>query len=140
MRAASRLGPDILAEPPDTDWMLERLRAEPPERELGDALLDQRLVAGIGNLWKAESLWDARVSPWRPLAEVSDDEVLAVLAAAHRLMRAAVEGTRPLRHVYRRAGRACRRCGTPIRSHPQGENARIAYWCPGCQRGGREPA
>jgi endonuclease-8 len=136
----SRLGPDILAEPPDTDWMLERLRAEPRERELGDALLDQRLVAGIGNLWKAESLWDARVSPWRPLAEVSDDEVLAVLTAAHRLMQAAVEGTRPLRHVYRRAGRACRRCGTPIRSHAQGENARVAYWCPGCQRGGREPA
>ena len=135
----SRLGPDILAEPPDLDWMLERLRAEPQERELGDALLDQRLVAGIGNLWRAESLWDARVSPWRTLAGVSDDEVLAVLAAAHRLMRAAVEGTRPLRHVYRRAGRACRRCGTPIRSHAQGENARIAYWCPGCQRGGREP-
>jgi endonuclease VIII len=136
----SRLGPDILAEPPDLDWMLERLRAEPQERELGDALLDQRLVAGIGNLWRAESLWDARVSPWRPLADVGDDEVLAVLAAAHRLMRAAVEGTRPLRHVYRRAGRACRRCGTPIRSHAQGEHARIAYWCPGCQRGGREPA
>jgi len=135
----SRLGPDILAEPPDLDWVLERLRAEPQERELGDALLDQRLVAGIGNLWRAESLWDARVSPWRTLAGVSDDEVLAVLAAAHRLMRAAVEGTRPLRHVYRRAGRACRRCGTPIRSHAQGENARIAYWCPGCQRGGREP-
>ena len=135
----SRLGPDILAEPPDLDWVLERLRAEPQERELGDALLDQRLVAGIGNLWRAESLWDARVSPWRTLAGASDDEVLAVLAAAHRLMRAAVEGTRPLRHVYRRAGRACRRCGTPIRSHAQGENARIAYWCPGCQRGGREP-
>ena len=120
--------------------MLERLRAEPQERELGDALLDQRLVAGIGNLWRAESLWDARISPWRPLAEVSDGEVLAVLASAHRLMRTAVEGTRPLRHVYRRAGRACHRCGTPIRSHPQGENARVAYWCPGCQRGGREPA
>ncbi len=135
-----RLGPDILAEPPDMDWMLERLRAEPPERELGDALLDQRLVAGIGNLWRAESLWDARVSPWRPLSDVSDDEVLAVLASAHRLMRTAVEGTRPLRHVYRRAGRACHRCGTPIRSHAQGENARVAYWCPGCQRGGREPA
>ena len=135
-----RLGPDILGEPPDTDSMLERLRAEPPARELGDALLDQRLVAGIGNLWKAEALWEARVSPWRPLADVSDDEVLAVLAAANRLMRAAVEGTRPLRRVYRRAGRACPRCGTPIRSHAQGENARIAYWCPGCQRGGREPA
>ncbi len=109
-RRGSRAGsaPDILGEPPDTDSMLERLRAEPPAREVGDALLDQRLVAGIGNLWKAEALWEARVSPWRPLADVSDDEVLAVLDAAHRLMRTAVEGTRPLRHVYRRAGRACR--------------------------------
>ena len=131
--ASNRLGPDILDEPPGTDWMLERLRAEPPQRELGDALLDQRLVAGIGNLWRAESLWEARVSPWRRLADLSDDEILAVLAAANRLMRAAVEGTRPLRRVYRRAGRACHRCGTTIRSQPQGENARIAYWCPGCQ-------
>ena len=138
--ATSWLGSDILGAGPDMEAMLERLRAEPPARELGDALLDQRLVAGIGNLWKAEALWEAHVSPWRPLADVSDDEVLAVLAAANRLMRTAVEGTRPLHRVYRRAGRACPRCGTPIRSHAQGENARIAYWCPGCQKGGREPA
>ena len=135
-----RLGPDILAEPPDFDAMVERFRAQPQERAVGDALLDQRLVAGIGNLWKAESLWDVRVSPWRPLADVADDELRAVLDSAHRLMRAGVEGTRALRHVYRRAGRACRRCGTPIRSEPQGEAARTAYWCPGCQHGGREPA
>src|SRR4051794_4799062 len=69
---AQRLGADILAEPPDYDTMLERLRAENEQRQMGDALLDQRLVAGIGNLWKAESLWHARVSPWRRLAEVSD--------------------------------------------------------------------
>jgi endonuclease-8 len=134
-----RLGPDILAEPPDLDAMLERLRATPQERELGDALLDQRLVAGIGNLWRAEALWEARVSPWRPLGDASDEELRAVLAGANRLMRTGVEGTRALRHVYRRAGRACRRCGTAIRSHRQGEAARTAYWCPGCQRGGREP-
>ena len=137
---SGRVGPDILAEPPDTDWMVERLRAEPPARELGDALLDQRLVAGIGNLWRAEALWEACVSPWRTLADVSDEELLAVLAAANRLMRTAVEGARPPRRVYRRAGRPCPRCGTPIRSHAQGENARIAYWCPACQRGAREPA
>jgi endonuclease-8 len=138
--ATRRLGPDILAGPPDFDGMLARLRAQPREREVGDALLDQRLVAGIGNLWKAEALWESRVSPWRPLADVADDELRAVLEAAHRLMRAGVEGARPLRHVYRRAGRPCRRCGTAIRSYPQGEAARIAYWCPGCQRGGRDPA
>jgi len=135
-----RLGPDILGEPPDLAGMLRRLRAETQEREVGDALLDQRLVAGIGNLWKAEALWEARVSPWRFLAGVSDGELSETLDAAHRLMRAGVEGTRPLRHVYRRAGRACRRCGAVIRSASQGEAARTAYWCPGCQRGGDEPS
>jgi endonuclease VIII len=134
-----RLGPDILAEPPDLEAMLERLRAVLPTREAGDALLDQRLVSGIGNVWKAESLWEAGVSPWRPLVEVSDEELVAVLAAAHRLMAASLAGERPLRNVYRRAGRPCRRCGGTIRSQPQGDSARIAYWCPGCQRGGGEP-
>jgi endonuclease-8 len=138
-RTRRRLGPDILEDPPDYDAMLARLRDAPQALAVGDALLDQRLVAGIGNLWKAEALWDARVSPWRTLADVPDPELLAVLEAAHRLMRASVAGTRPLRHVYRRVGRACRRCGAVIRSHPQGEAARIAYWCPGCQRGGRPP-
>lgn len=135
----AQLGPDILATPPDFDGMLERLRAESSSRAVGDAILDQRLLAGIGNLWKAEALWEARVSPWLPLADVSDDELRDTVAAAHRLMRAGVEGARPLRHVYRRAGRACHRCGTVIRSHPQGEAVRTAYWCPGCQRGGGEP-
>ena len=136
----AHLGPDILGLPPDLDSMLRRLRGQPGSRAVGDAILDQRVVAGIGNLWKAEALWEARVSPWRQLADVSEDELRRTLGCAHRLMRAGVEGTRPLRHVYRRAGRACRRCGTVIRSAPQGESARIAYWCPGCQRGGDEPS
>jgi endonuclease-8 len=117
-----------------------RFRSRDQSRAIGDALLDQRLVAGIGNIWKAESLWEARVSPWRPLADVTDKELTAVLEAAQRLMRASVEGTRPLRRVYRRAGRACPRCGGVIRSAPQGENARTAYWCPQCQVGGKVPA
>jgi endonuclease-8 len=135
---APRLGPDILAEPPDYETMLARLRRE-PDRELGDALLDQRLVSGIGNLWKAEALWEARVSPWRRLEEVDDSELRAVLEAAHGLMRASVEGPRPQRRVYRRPGRACPRCGGNVRSAPQGGNARTAYWCPGCQVGGNAP-
>jgi hypothetical protein len=77
-----RLGPDILAVPPDLEAMVARLRAEDRGRAVGDALLDQRLVAGIGNVWKAEALWAARVSPWRPLREISDDELRAVLGAA----------------------------------------------------------
>jgi endonuclease VIII len=136
----AQLGPDILDVPPDLDEIVERLRAQPASRELGDALLDQRVVAGIGNLWKAEALWTERVSPWRVLGDVSDGELSAVLKAAHVLMRASVEGTRPLRHCYRRAGRPCPRCSRLIRSYPQGDDARTAYWCPGCQRGGREPA
>jgi endonuclease VIII len=138
VRGASRLGPDILGEPPDYETMLARLRAD-PEREVGDALLDQRLVAGIGNLWKAEALWEARVSPWQRLEEVDDSELRAVLEAAHTLMRTSVEGPRPARHVYRRAGRICPRCGGIVRSAPQGANARTAYWCPGCQVGGNAP-
>jgi endonuclease VIII len=132
-RRAPRLGPDILGEPPDFETMGARLRTA-PERELGDALLDQRLVAGIGNVWRAEALWEASVSPWRRLAEVTDDELRAVLVGAHRLMRTALDERRPPRQVYRRVGRPCPRCGGIVRSAPQGENARIAYWCPGCQK------
>ena len=132
---ARRLGPDILAEPPDYDTMLERLHAENQQRQVGDALLDQRLVAGIGNLWKAESLWHARVSPWRRLAEVTDAELRATLGAAHRLMRGRLDGAPGSAQAYRRKGRPCPRCGTKIKSWPQGDDARMAYWCPACQRG-----
>ena len=138
-RRLAHLGPDILERPPDLEEMVERFRAAPQGRALGDALLDQRLVAGIGNMWKAEALWAVRLSPWRPLAELEDVELRAVLDAAARMMRAGLDGARPLRRVYRRAGRSCGRCGATIRSYPQGENARTAYWCPGCQRGGKEP-
>jgi endonuclease-8 len=127
------LGPDILETPPRLDEMLARLRGAAPARPVGDALLDQRLVSGIGNVWRAEALWSARVSPWRPLDQVSDDELRDILAIAHRLMRASLEGARPLRQVYRRVGRACHRCGAIVRSQPHGEQGRIAYWCPGCQ-------
>jgi endonuclease-8 len=139
-RRVAELGPDILGRPPDYEAILARLRAAPQARAVGDAVLDQRLVAGIGNMWKAEALWQARVSPWRPLGDVSDEELRDTLAAAHRLMRGRLDGARPLHRVYRRAGRACPRCGGVIRSYPQGENARTAYWCPGCQTGGRQPA
>ena len=94
--------------------------------------LDQRLVAGIGNMWKAEALWRARVSPGL-VGETSDRELRAVLEEAARLMRAAVETGREERVVYRRAGRLCPRCRTPIESRGQGDANRTAYWCPVCQ-------
>jgi len=140
-RTAPRLGlgPDILAEPLDHDAILANLRAQ-PRWTIGEALLDQRLVAGIGNLWKAEALWDARVSPWRPIADLTEEELAAVVDAAARLMRRSVAGGRSPRRVYRHAGRPCPRCSTTIRSYPQGEAARTAYWCPTCQRGEDPPA
>ena len=132
-RAARRLGPDILAEPPDLTAMVTNLRREPGGREVGDALLDQRLVAGIGNVWKAEALWRARVSPWLRLDDVTEEELERVFSEAATLMRASVDGAREARSVYRKAGRPCPRCGTAIRSRGQGDDNRTAYWCPSCQ-------
>src|SRR5262249_19108194 len=132
---ARRLGPDILAEPPNFEAMVRNFRFVDQSREVGDALLDQRLVAGIGNLWKAESLWAAEVSPWAALADVPDQAVRGVLEEAHRLMRNRLEGVQGRARVYRRKGRACPRCGTAIRSWPQGDGARMTYWCPACQKG-----
>jgi endonuclease VIII len=132
-RSVARLGPDILAERPDLDRMVGNLRRADQGREVGDALLDQRLVAGIGNKWKAESLWQVELSPWRPLAETSDDELRAALGAAARLMRRSLDGLRRRNDVYRHVGRPCPRCGRRIRSRGQGDANRIAYWCPGCQ-------
>jgi endonuclease VIII len=126
-----RLGPDIMEAPPDVDGMVERLRAADRDREIGEAILDQRLVAGIGNMWKAEALWLAGLSPWAPLRSLSDEELRRLLEAAA----AAMQAPRAGRAIYRRVGRPCPRCGKPIRSRPQGETARTAYWCPGCQAG-----
>jgi endonuclease VIII len=135
-RGIRRLGPDILADPPDFDAMLARFRLTNQARAVGEALLDQRLVAGIGNLWKAEALWAAHVSPWRPLRDVSDADLTTVLQEAERQMRSSLEhGKHRGRAAYRRAGRPCPRCGTPIRSRGQGDDNRIAYWCPTCQKG-----
>jgi len=111
--------------------MLERFRWTDRTRELGDALLDQTLVAGIGNKWKAEALFEVLLSPWARLDELSDVELRELLEAASRLMRGGHRGNL----VYRRVGRPCRRCRTPIRSRPQGDHARMTYWCPSCQAG-----
>ena len=141
-RAVRRLGPDILARPPELDRMVANLRRIDQGREVGDALLDQRLVAGIGNMWKAEALWRAEISPWRPLGGTSDEELLSVLSEAARMMRRSVDSGREERSIYRKAGRPCPRCRTPISSRGQGDANRMAYWCPTCQpskRGLRAP-
>jgi endonuclease-8 len=135
-RALARLGPDILATPPDVGAILGRLAATDGSRRLGEAIQDQSLVAGIGNMWAAEALWRARLSPWLPLREVPERDRARALETAATLMRAAVgAGREPAKQVHRRAGRPCPRCGTPIRSFGQGDANRTAYWCPTCQPG-----
>jgi endonuclease-8 len=136
-RVRRRLGPDILAAPPDVDAMVANLRALPRDVRLGEALQVQRAVAGIGNMWMAAALWEARLSPWLTLSETTDEELRAAFAAAARLMRGRLRGVRGRRTVYRRSRRPCPRCGEVIRSWPLGDAARMAYWCPGCQRGGK---
>ena len=133
-KAARRLGPDILERPPQIAAMVARLR-DAPSLPLAEAVQRQALVAGIGNMWAAEVLWAMRLSPWLAVRDVSDAHLEALLGKAHRLMSAALEGSRPARRAYRLAGRPCRRCGTPISSGGQGDANRTAYWCPNCQLG-----
>lgn len=136
------LGPDLLG----PDWDLDRAVANvaaQPDRPIGEALLDQRLVAGIGNLYKSEVLFLLGVHPWTRVGDVAD--LPRLLARAQRLLWANREHpeqstTGRLRRgeehwVYGRNRESCRRCGTPIRRAEQGDaaNARITYWCPSCQ-------
>jgi endonuclease-8 len=130
------LGPDVLAPEFDAGRFLNRLRADDPTRPIGDALLDQRNVAGIGNIWKAEGCWEARVDPWRAVGAASDVEARLIIERVRpRMARSAAEGHRAIRpQIYGRAGRPCPRCGTPVVARGQGDANRTTYWCPGCQQ------
>lgn len=131
----SRLGPDVLAPELDAGAVIHSLRAV-PDRAVGDALLDQALVAGIGNIFKSEACFAARQDPWQPIAAIPDDRLRRVVQAARELMLNAVEHGRDERAVYRRAGRPCPNCATPIASRGQGDANRVTYWCPACQAAG----
>jgi endonuclease-8 len=134
-RRLAGLGPDVLAPQLDERLVLRRLREDDQTRGLGDALLDQRNLAGVGNVWKSEGCFEAGLDPWRPLARVADDEALAAVREIRRLMQASVEaGGHPREpRVYDRAGRPCPRCGGPILARGQGDDNRTTYWCPSCQ-------
>jgi endonuclease VIII len=134
-RRLAALGPDIVAEEFDERAFLRRLREDDPTRGIGDALLDQRTLAGVGNLWKSESCFLARIDPWRRTADVDDEEALAIVREARPLMRESAErgGHHRPSWVYERPGLPCRRCNTPIRSRGQGDDNRTTYWCPTCQ-------
>lgn len=137
----SNLGPDLLDDAFDLEEALTRLRH--PSREMltiGDAIMDQRAVAGVGNIWKHESLFHARINPWRRVSELSDEELRLLLGKAQALLRASVHKEnalgltrRPTMYVYSRAGQPCRRCRATLRSAPQGVDIRHTAWCPKCQ-------
>jgi endonuclease-8 len=141
-QALRELGPDLLGADFDIALALRRLR-ERGATELGNALLDQRAVAGIGNVVKSETAFIERLDPWSPVGAFSDDELRAAVLTARRLLQANTGGGarvttgNPRRGqelwVYGRAGRPCRRCGTRIETRRQGDLARTTYWCPRCQ-------
>jgi endonuclease VIII len=138
------LGPDLLGPDWDEAEALRRLRAA-PQREIGEALLDQRNLAGIGNLYKTEVLFLSGISPWTAVGEVADLE--GVVRRSRRLLSANRDRweqttTGNLRHgedhwVFERTNLPCRRCGTAVRRGRQGvpPEARVCYWCPSCQAG-----
>ncbi|HEX3823325.1 MAG TPA: DNA-formamidopyrimidine glycosylase family protein [Mycobacteriales bacterium] len=142
--AVGHLGPDLLGADWDQAQALRRL-ASAPDREIGEALLDQRNLAGIGNLYKTEVLFLSGITPWTLVADVAD--LPAMLSRVRRLMMANRDHgpqttTGNLRRgqdhwVFERADSACRRCGHRIRRARQGEppQDRLCYWCPACQAG-----
>lgn len=143
------LGPDIVRDDFDEDAYVRRLREDDQTRGIGDALLDQRNVAGIGNIWKCEGCHLAGIDPWRPVARLDDEEARAIVRAARPLMRLsaerggrtvtvdperAVRGPESRTFVYDRAGLPCRTCDTLVLARGQGDDNRTTFWCPRCQR------
>ncbi|HZV26665.1 MAG TPA: DNA-formamidopyrimidine glycosylase family protein [Acidothermaceae bacterium] len=136
------LGPDLLGPDWDADEANRRLLLD-PDRAIGEALLDQRNLAGAGNVYKAEICFLRGISPWTPVGAVKD--LAGVVHLAHRLLTANRErydhvttgDTRAGRRtwVYDRAGRPCRRCGAAVQLDSHGDDGRISYWCPRCQPG-----
>jgi endonuclease-8 len=136
------LGPDLLAATFDAGEALRRLR-DRPDLPLAEALLDQRAVAGIGNVIKSEALFCEHLDPWAPVAAFPDAALQLLLARARRLLQANVGGGRRVTTglaypsaslwVYGRAALPCRRCGTLVARRRQGEQGRLTYWCPHCQ-------
>jgi endonuclease VIII len=130
------LGPDILGERFDEARFLRNLRRDEPARGIGDALIDQRTVAGIGNYWKSETCFAVGIDPWRALADVADEEALALVRYAREGMRRSAREAFPkrTRAIYARPGQVCPRCAGTIRWGGQGDEKRTTFWCPGCQR------
>jgi endonuclease-8 len=140
----SGLGPDVLVDPFDVDEVVRRASMLEADAEIGDVLLDQGVVAGIGNIYRCEALFIERVHPQQGRATVDDEALRRLVLTASRIMRAnlvpaqgfsrSFEGQPGKAWVYGRTGRPCMRCRTPIVAERTGRHARTAYWCPKCQR------
>jgi endonuclease VIII len=136
------LGPDLCRADADLDECVERMdRLRDPASSIADALLDQRVACGVGNVYKSEVLWTCGVDPFRPVGQIDVHTRRELVATAARLLqsnldrsgRVTAPGTRGGVAVYGRTGRPCPRCGTRISSRRQGTHARVTYWCPSCQ-------
>jgi endonuclease-8 len=131
--ALTRLGPDVLVDPLDLADVRRRLATRPPTTAIGEILLDQQVVSGIGNIYRCEALFARRVHPATPWSALDPAEIDALVSAAAEKMRANLDAPRTRPRVYGRTGRPCYRCRTPIVTAKVGEQARDAYWCPKCQ-------
>jgi endonuclease-8 len=138
------LGPDVLTEDFAIDEVLLRAAARPRRTLIGELLLDQTVVAGFGNIYRCEALFLRGIDPWTPIGEIEPAELAALVDVGRRLIGRNAGPDSPVGRdlglgadgvwVYNRTGRPCRRCGTSIRSDRLGEQARMAHWCPGCQK------
>ena len=124
-------GPDLLGDF-DAAEAVRRARAHDGE-EIADVLLNQRVAAGIGNIWKSESLFARGINPFTLTKDLDDAALEQLFLKARALLQASAKGSRPQLHVYSRGGQPCRICGTAIESRKQGLDARLTYWCPRCQ-------
>ena len=139
-----KIGPDLLGETFDAAEALRRIR-ERGDSEIADVILNQRVVAGIGNEYKSEVLFLGRVNPFAPAATLGDEQIGEILRIARKVMIANVQKRTQGRvttfsldpsqrkYVYGRAGKPCRKCGTAVSVAKQGRDARLTYWCPRCQ-------
>ncbi|HTM02946.1 MAG TPA: DNA-formamidopyrimidine glycosylase family protein [Vicinamibacterales bacterium] len=132
--ALRALGPDLLGDDFDAGVAVQRLQ-ERGEMEIADALLDQTALAGIGNIWKSETLFATRVNPFVRVSALTREQLDRIVAAARTLLRASVSDTwhGVPKRVYGRAGKPCPRCGTGIERTRHGPDVRSTYWCPRCQ-------
>ncbi len=127
-----RLGPEPLRSGFDAAVYLRRARAI--DRPVGEMLLDQRVLAGVGNIVRCEALWRRRVWPFAPVADCSDRTLMELAVECRRLLRDGVaSGGRLPAVIHRRTGRPCPRCGAAVRAVTMGEHPRRLYWCEGCQ-------